>query len=394
MPKGPKARFLVKLGIFLSPMIVLWTLPIYVMLAGGEFTAHEDVIEAQLSSPVPIRYSAAFSARFPHYKRIFTNELRPDILVLGSSRSMQIRSAFFNPDYCFYSASGAVSRIAHARYFLENIDCEALDEIDMIVLGLDQDFFNVKFDNGTVPQNNFPDSFEGDVDPGIVFKYNWISVYKKLKEGESIAWSDLPKLPTSPHYGLAGKVKGRGFRLDGSSYYKDFIENGGNNYEGYGDYHFLETLEKIEKGKDGSRFVHCDHINPESLKRLDEFLSFCKGEGIYVVGYLPGYATVVWEKMTAMGDKFGYLQGLPETVSAIFAKYDMRVWDFADLNTFGSSDDEAIGGFHVSENAHLRMHIIMAEEDEKFRAYSEDLDYLRRKLAEAPNSYDVFFDQF
>jgi hypothetical protein len=394
MPVEPKRRFILKLLLFLSPMILLWTLPIYVMLAGGEFTLHADVIRAQRESAEPIRYSAAFSARFPHYKRLFTNQIKPQILVLGSSRSMQIRSRFFNPDYRFYSASGSVSRIAHAKYFLEHIDQEALDAIETIVIGIDQDFFNEKFDNGSIEQNSFPDSFEGDVQPGIVFKYNWLSVYKKLQEGESLAWGDLPRLLSSPHYGLAGKVKGRGFRLDGSSYYKDFIENGGNNYEGYNDYHFLETLEKIEKGKDGSRFVHCDRINPESLQRLEEFLLFCQQEGIYVVGYLPGYATVVWEKMHSMGDKFGYLNGLPEAVDALFSKYGMRVWDFGDITSFGSSDEETIGGFHVSENAHLRMHIIMAEQDPKFRNYSEDLDYLRKRLAEAPNHYDVFFDEF
>jgi hypothetical protein len=36
----------------------------------------------------------------------------------------------------------------------------------------------------------------------------------------------------------------------------------------------------------------------------------------------------------------------------------------------------------------------MAEQDERFRAYSEDLDYLRKRLAEAPNHYDVFHDEF
>jgi hypothetical protein len=394
MPTEPKRRFLIKLLIFLSPMILLWTLPIYVMVAGGEFASHNEVIEAQLSSDVPVRYSAAFSARFPHYKRSFTNKVRPEILVMGSSRSMQIRSRFFNPDYRFYSASGSVSRIAHAKYFLEKIDKDARDAIEVIVIGIDQDFFNNKFDNGSIEQNSFPDSFEGDVSPGIVFKYNWIGVYKKLREGKVLTLGGLPRLPSSPHFGLAGKAQGRGFRLDGSSYYKDFIENGGNDYEGYGDYHFLETLEKIEKGKDSSRFSHTDHINPESLKRLDEFLQYCQNEGIYVVGYLPGYATVVWEKMNSMGDKYGYLNGLPEAVDGLFSKYGMRIWDFSDITSFGSSDEETIGGFHVSENAHLRMHIIMAEQDERFRAYSEDLDYLRKRLAEAPNHYDVFHDEF
>ncbi|MFT5128351.1 MAG: hypothetical protein ACI8W8_001961 [Rhodothermales bacterium] len=394
MTNEPKRRFLIKLLLFLSPFILAWGLPIYVMVAGGEFTAHEEVMQAQLESDTPVRYSAAFSARFPHYKRAFTNERKPQILVLGSSRSMQIRSRFFKPNYRFYSASGSVARIAHAQHFLEHIDKEALDSIEMIVLGVDQDFFNVKFDNGSIEQNSFPDSFDNDVSPGIVFKYNWLSVYKKLREGKSLSWSDCTQLHRSPHYGLAGKVQGRGFRLDGSSYYKDFIENGGNEYEGYPDYHFLETLKKIDEGKDSSRFSHSPSINPASLQRLEELLAFCQQEGIYVAGYLPGYATPVWEKMNSMSDKYGYLHGLPEAVGTLFTKYGMRVWDFSDIRSFGSSDAETIGGFHVSENAHLRMQIIMAEQDERFRKYSEDPNYLRKRLAEATNSYDVFHDEF
>jgi hypothetical protein len=394
MPTEPKRRFICKLLIFLAPFVLAWGLPIYVMVAGGEFASHEEVIRAQLESTEPIRYSAAFSARFPHYKRVFTNEVKPQILVLGSSRSMQIRSRFFNPDYRFYSASGSVARMAHAKYFLEHLEQEARDAIELIVIGIDQDFFNVKFDNGSLDQNNFLDSFNNDVSAGIVFKYNWMSVYKKLREGDVLTWSDCLNLPRSPHYGLAGKAQGRGFRLDGSSYYKDFIENGGNDYEGYGDYHFLETLDKIAKGSDSSRFSHSPTISPASLAHLDDFLAYCQQEGIYVVGYLPGYATVVWQKMNSMGDKYGYLHGLPEAVDARFKKYGMRIWDFSDITSFGSSDEETIGGFHVSENAHLRMQIIMAEEDERLRAYSADLDFLRKRLADAPNHYDVFHDEF
>ena len=72
-------------------------------------------------------------------KQAVANARGADVLVLGTSRSMQLRGAFFASD-SFYNAGGGIAYISQAQVFLENMPPDARPK--HLLLVLDQYFYN------------------------------------------------------------------------------------------------------------------------------------------------------------------------------------------------------------------------------------------------------------
>lgn len=377
-------RFLLKLSLFAGPILLLTALPLAVLQLSGEFTPIAKVARKQAKATKQLRLGRAYSYRAPLYKFTCANLRGADVLVLGTSRTMEIRSHLFRSDLTFYNAGGGVRRIKHFLHFLTRMKPEALP--DYLIVSLDHDFFNANFDFLDVDKD-YVDAFSNDLDPLNLLKTTWPKIYADYGAGK-FTLGPILRGPFTPHYGVDAEVNGGGFRVDGSNDYRLFISTGGNNSPDYHDYHFEETLDKIEKGL--KRFAPGKEINPNALEELVQILEFCKQHDIYLSAYLPPYAHVIWEKMSGDQERYAYLTDLPETIARTLKPYGFHVHDFSDIQWHGGSDDEAIGGFHAGEKYHVRMHLQMMASDPVIREISADRSYLEEMLAKSPNSYDVF----
>lgn len=357
--------FLKRCAIIAIVPVLLVIVPFIIIETSGETLSLEDMIQRQ-QQDTSIVIGCALSYIDPFLKAEKSRQINPDILVLGTSRTMQFRHYFFNSAFTFYNAGGG---IAHIHEFL-NFLVETQVKPQVLIISLDQYFFNSVW--VTANAVNFDYNYNSSLTTMLLS--NMRSIYGKLKDGRI----RLTQLRKSSNIGLLAKNDGDGFRYDGSYFYNKVI----NNPSLSNDFQFQNTYLQIKKGID--RFVYGDSVCQNSVKMLDRFLAYCYNHSIEVIAYFPPYAPAVWEKMIATGN-YSYMTQIDKAVRPLFEKYNYTLYDFSDGESFGSNDAEFIDGFHGSEKTYLRMMLEMVRKDSFIGSYFEDTLTLKKMIAVYPD---------
>ena len=109
-------KFLRVLALFLLPVALLYGLFAAVLVSTRELAGMEEIVAATLDGSLTL-YGTSHHENFATYKLRVTSALAPRLLVLGTSRSMQLRGDFFS-EKSFYNAGGAVRNMADYEDFL------------------------------------------------------------------------------------------------------------------------------------------------------------------------------------------------------------------------------------------------------------------------------------
>ncbi len=368
------------------PLIVLLGFPCFVLYLSGELMSVDKIIELQKQQKKPILFGRGYSNHVYYYKlNCLLARDHVDVITFGTSRVMQFRSKFFKKDVSFYNTGGCVRRLDHLKQFLKMIPQS--QEPKIIILGLDQDFFNNnsnmlkdKNKNVWIPHNT------GSKD---IFKTSWKKVYTDFYKGKYSFKAIFQDNDNVKRIGLMAISRDFGFRNDGSCYYgkytydPEFIKTW--------DYQFKDTFKIISEGS--NHFEYGDNVSAHAVDELSNLLEECNRRGIYVIGFLPPFAHAVFIKMKSMGNKYKYLFKIEETLRPIFKKYQYSFFNFTDLASIGAPDSETLDGWHGSEKAYLRLLIKIAETDIKLKQYV-DLPYIKKKLILSKSDYDVFYNEF
>ena len=304
---------------------------------------------------------------------------RQNIISLGSSRVLQFREKMFEGS--FYNAGYAIESIEDFELFISLLPEDKLPTI--LIIGLDQWMFNENYDdlrNPTKIQSYI--NFKKDDFEKFYQKINLL--YGMFNNGkiEWRKWHDGPEKTI----GLNARLKSSGFRNDGSKLYGQQIENLINQNESAFDYQFIDTYDRISKGR--SRFQPFPKVNESALEILEKFLLYCREKNIHVVSFLPPYATDIFNKMIDTGE-YSALNALPLRLEPVFDKYRFEFYDFSSFKFFGASDREAIDGFHGSEKVYTRILIEMLEKGSALNSFC-DLPELRTYLKNSINDFYVF----
>ena len=131
-------RFLCIVALFLAPVALFVGLFAGAIYASGEWRTEEE-IAARVAAGEPAFLGLAYRDNTRYYKHLVANGLGADLLVLGTSRSMQFHSEFFTTD-SFYNAGGGAGYVNEFQYFLEQLDEDKLPST--LILVMDQYFFN------------------------------------------------------------------------------------------------------------------------------------------------------------------------------------------------------------------------------------------------------------
>lgn len=370
-------RLLRNIGYFLLPIIVILALPLVVLWKSGELSSLARIIALQQNSSVLAGFAYSYPA--PYYKLHSILALKPEIIALGTSRVMQLRQEFFSRGL-FFNAGGGLSTVKDPLLFLERIPKES--PLAVIILQLDQNFFNQAWDRRTVGNRNrklLLDTYDG---PGNIFLSSWRSVYRDILNGK-ITFAALFSENTVPlKIGLGARMHNNGFRNDGS--YQD-----GASREAVtpGSEERLSVALSQLKEKQGT-FVSGTEVDGAALGTLESFLSRANGRGIRVIGLLPPFAPSIYAKAYA-DPELRYLPKLAASLGPVFQKYSFDFFDFSDGETFHSSDEEMLDGVHGSEKTYLRLFIAMAEKSEALRPYV-DVVSLKRQLNLSVSPFVVF----
>lgn len=326
-------RFLRILAIFLLPVLLIYGLFALVLINSRELAPLDEVVDATVSGEL-VRYGSAYHENFCAYKSRVTARLSPKLLVLGTSRSMQLRSEFFT-GASFYNAGGGVRNAREYLWFLQQLPEKSLPKL--VVAVLDQNMFNELW-----AANSITDGLDtGD----IARKKNLLArVGASYGDGKFSILDNL--LPKAGVYGLAAAGRGSGFAKDGSYRYGAAALAGLSDPESA----FSQTYRDIDFS--AARFASGDTVSRQALGWTEDFLKFCAAHNIEVVGILPPFAPQVFEKMQSTG-RYGYIDLLPDALQKLFASYGFACYDYTYLPDTQAA--EYLDGYHGGDQVYAKM---------------------------------------
>jgi hypothetical protein len=373
--------FAAKILLYALPFVVVLLFPVAVLTISGEFAPVERVIELQTHATKPVLFGKAYSDPTATYKLNSVLRRRPEVMALGTSRILAVRSNFFAPGTRFFNAGNGVTRLRHFRPFLERIPRGS--EPKVILLGLDQYLFNANFD--PLAPDGMETDWAGARPPHEVFFQSWTRVFGDFRAGK-FALDDLAQRDGQVRIGLNAMVHANAFRNDGSYFWGQYVadplspENP--------DYRFENTLDRIATGN--RRFEYGAHVSEASVAELGRFLDECRARGIHVAAFLPPFAHQIYLKLQSMPREYNYLREVEPRLRPLLESRGYTLHDFSDLASIGASDLETIDGYHGSEKAYLRLFLKMIENDAKLHAVARDPQLLRERLQAAQGDQVVF----
>src|SRR5438105_3236288 len=135
-----KARFFWRLLFYMLPVAIYVISTTSAAAYAGEYTPLRQVIALQAGDQ-PVLYGRAYRDNYFSFKLLSTLYHQPDVLAVGSSRTQQFRSMFFDKDSAtFYNAGQAAQSIYDMKQFINALDPAHLPKV--LILGLDQPWFN------------------------------------------------------------------------------------------------------------------------------------------------------------------------------------------------------------------------------------------------------------
>jgi hypothetical protein len=383
--------FIKKFLIFILPIFIILGIPISILLCSGEFSSANSIIIAQANTEKFVQYGSGYNNITAYYKYHSLLYRNPDIISLGTSRVMNFRSKFFTSNYRFFNCGGGVQKIKHFNYFLQRIP--AGKEPKVIIISLDPHFFNPEWDD--LSKNDFETNMSlgesGNV-LGIIMN-NWIQIYSDIfnnKISLRKVYGNLLNNSNKEFIGLYALMNNNGFLNDGSYYYGHIIANPDN--PELEDYQLKRSISYIENGM--NRFKYGQSVSQGSLIELKSFLSNCKSRNIIIVAFLPPFPKQIYELMkNKYFDQYKYMFDLENKISPIFKEYGFEFYNFLNPESIGAQDLEYVDGEHLSEKAYLRLCITMCESGNILKNYC-DVEYLKTKLEQSTNYFDVFYNEF
>lgn len=334
-------RFLKILALFLAPVILLLGMFSLALVRSGELTPTADIEAAALNGGLEL-FGLAYRDDTRALKQAVANARGADVLVLGTSRSMQLRGAFFASD-SFYNAGGGIAYISQAQVFLENMPPDARPK--HLLLVLDQYFYNETWtsiepeDSAALRPYTQPDAF--------------YALRRALADYLDGKYSLLHVLGTQDGvYGMSAAGRGAGFYADGSYTYGTAVLHP----EKSVDAEFKDTFQRIAKTRtalstgNAGRRKPCPDGSSARFLRPDRH----RGNGIPAP-----YAPSVWQRMQETG-QYGYIPATFAALETMFARYGFEVFDYSYLPE--TNDSQYVDGFHGSDRVYAALCARLAED--------------------------------
>lgn len=341
------------------PILLVTAQPLLILFSSGEsFRSVDRILEDSPGRQLLVGF-AYNEQNYPYLKyRSLIRSQPPAVLALGSSRVLTIREAMFSDR--FFNAGYTIQSAADFRTFMQQVPKSHQPEV--LLIGLDQWMFNSEWNAGIQPAagEHWTKPAASSVRGALRLTAKVytdlargrISLARLSKRPDDVRRTDVVSNPTVERVGLNAKMNNKGFRNDGSFSYGSQVEQLLSGDRKVRDHQFQDTLSRVETG--GNRFNFGEEPDGEALLRVRELLDYCRDNGIHVVAFLPPFADRVLDAMQQSG-KHHYMKLIEPQLRPIFDEYGFELYNFSSLSRCGSSDAEAIDGFHAGEVACVRM---------------------------------------
>lgn len=334
---------------------IIFTLPLSLSAAylfrAREWIPYGSVVEDQ-SEHGYLWGPAVFPSEYA-YKRDLVKVQRPELLILGSSRVVEIRSQAFNVPTT--NAGRAMRNAADGTVFLEDLFSEHVPKA--VLIGLDFVWF---------VEPNQPNRFADQTANDRKLTRNKIDRVVGAVRGSDIGFAEVFRtiatgrtsnpILDEASTGLGAALHGRGYRSDGSLFYGNVLS--GNSGEQYWDYQFRDILDRVVSGRDD--FEHDGVIQTSSIDAIENIAELLAESGVQVWFFAPPLAPTVYDRMVGLGDSYEYLF----EIDAAMNEVDVQFFNFTDPDSIQTNDCEFIDGFHGGEVTMLRVIERIAEQED------------------------------
>lgn len=368
-------KFIKSVVLFLLPfalLIAAFELPFYLAARlAGELDTVDEWIGIQEREPSTL-VGMGYNEQTRYYKLQVANERRAKVIVLGPSRVLQFKGIYFTDE--FYNCGGAVGgNYGEYKNFVENLTYAP----EILIIGLDTWDFNDAWNRSEKGYDEFTPIHTIERKTGALIKAiraDWIKGRWSFAELENY----------ETNLGFNGKIYESGYMYDGSYYYGYVYRYP----EKQNDYMFVNTLSQIDTGV--NRFQYGQHIDADTLRQLEELLSYCAEHNIYVIGFQPPLAPLIYDTMAASGN-YGYMQEVAPACEELFSQYGFEFFDYVDGETLGVDDGYFIDGFHGSEVTYARIIADMVKNGSLLAKYIdlEKVEYLVEHTYSSQTFYDL-----
>ncbi|HVN26453.1 MAG TPA: hypothetical protein VMT99_02255 [Candidatus Paceibacterota bacterium] len=370
-----EARYLLKIALFALPFVIVFGLPVFALWRAGEFMSYEAIQAQRMQRPMTVELT--YSGQMYYLDLDSVVRFRPQVLVLGSSRVEEVRSTFFDASATSYTVTPIMQQIGNFAQFVRAIPASSTPRI--LVIGLDQKFFNPNYDASAFgPDDITPSLGERQVPATTVLGNwwaHWSAIYGYYLDGRFPAGELVH--PSATAIGVWAVGNHTGFRNDGS--YDPGLDLYSPAYQNV-------SLSDIDLGIDG--FEYADAISTSSLATLDALLADCAARGIHVVGFVPPFSPVIYGKVSSLPANYGYLGEITPRAGALFKKHGFSFFNFTDPTSVGVVQDDMMDGLHPTERGMLKLFVAMANGDPVLRRYA-DPAFLQSQLAASDREVDV-----
>jgi hypothetical protein len=319
----------------------------------GEFYTLDEMTEKQLQSNILIGTGASNVTPYVKYK--MTGIVKPEILVVGTSRALYIKQEHFLPGTVFYNSVATTQNLNAYSDFIRSLETSPRH----ILMNLDQWQFNRNYFEQSIAELNMVryDYKNGySHDPVLIFR----RLTKMLLQGDI---SLFQKLRYPENIGLAATVYGDGFGKDGFYVWTRKIES--EEYRTGAAYN--ENNSNISKGGSMFAFGNGDELYGESVNKVEEILRLCKERGIMVTAFLPPFAPSVYRQLMESGH-YTYMSKIYPALLPLFEKYGFELFDFTDAS--GITDDTmTYDGYHADDRGNHRMLLSMKAQNSVLADY-------------------------
>lgn len=340
--------FVHRVWLFLLPLLLIGALSQFALWRAGEAWSMRAVQEFENAERGANRETlfarAVVAEEMRRYKLGHLRARKPEVVVLGSSTAMQLRSFHFGPYAdAFYNAGGLVQHPGDLAYLADHFDRQGWPRF--VALGLDLWWFN----RGWRPSSKIA-ALER-IEATSEFDADWAArmqaypaLLSLLAKPAALEMLGAPQaVEGAVPVGIAARG-GTGFRgSDGSRRNARFlarIEEGRAYQDDEG------TLKRIARGR--KRFER-GSFAPERVAEIGEFLVRANAAGAVVGGFLIPLDSEVRRALRSSEGHAAQFVAYQATLAALFERAQFPFVDAVDH--FGLSDAWMMNGFHGSERS-------------------------------------------
>ncbi len=351
-------RFICKVVVFLLPLALLFAFPVAVFILSREAYPTKLSVSLQAVHPEIVVGKAFYDANNGlAYKQALIAQRDPQIVFVGSSRTMEFRKEFFKDPSMFINAAFGAANTTDMGEIVTALP----DQTKLLVIGLDQKVFKPGYEPAVIQDSASLSEMVTDF-----VSYDWREIYFDYIRTEFTVHKLAQRFSSSGDIGLTALIKGDGYRGDGSYQYEFELSNQSQQ----------KTLAALTAAAisslhaDRGSFQYGTTTSQRALDELDQALAEAHAKHIAVIGFLPPYEPAIRQELFSKNDTYSAeALALPREIKQIFAKYGYEVFDFSDVSMFPQTEHEYINEDHPTDKLDLRMLVYMAQHSPNMRSY-------------------------